>query len=292
MRLLILFLSLLPACAQVHTADHVVVIGVDGMSPAGLRKARVPTIDAMRAAGSWTYHARGVMPTVSAPNWASMIMGAGPEQHGVTSNDWRKDTFDIAPTVIGPGGFFPTVFSVLREQRKDAAIGIFHHWGGFAVLVEPGVANVVEHCKTQGETISHAVAYLKENKPTLLFIHLDHVDDAGHKYGHGSPEYIAAVAETDRLTARVLDAVRAAGIENDTLVLLTADHGGVGKKHGGNSMAELEIPWIVRGPGVREGHEIESPVNTYDTAATIAAVLSLRPPAAWIARPVREAFAQ
>ena len=35
-------------------------------------------------------HARGVIPTVSSPNWASMIMGAGPEQHGITSNDWSE----------------------------------------------------------------------------------------------------------------------------------------------------------------------------------------------------------
>jgi len=43
--------------------------------------------------GAWTLHARGVMPTVSSPNWASMIMGAGPEQHGVTSIDWQPYKF-------------------------------------------------------------------------------------------------------------------------------------------------------------------------------------------------------
>jgi len=31
-------------------------------------------------------------------------------------------------------------------------------------------------------------------------------------------------------------------------------------------------------------------VNTYDTAATIARVFGLKPPACWIARPVSEAF--
>jgi arylsulfatase A-like enzyme len=55
-------------------------------------------------------------------------------------------------------------------------------------------------------------------------------------------------------------------------------------------MAEIEIPWIICGPGIRRGHEIKSPVNTYDTAATIAALLKVRPPEGWIARPVTEAF--
>lgn len=289
---MVLFLSFSPVWAQTPSARHVVVIGVDGLSPDGLRKARVPNIDALRAAGAWTYHARAVMPTVSSPNWASLIMGAGPEQHGVTSNEWRPDRYEIAPTAKGPGGFFPTVFSVLRQQRKDAVIGVFHHWEDFARLVEPGAPDVIEHYKTQGETTDQAITWLKKQKPTLLFIHLDHVDDAGHEHGHGSPQYIAAVEETDRLTGIVPKAIHDAGIEGDTLLLFTADHGGVGTRHGGNTMAELEIPWIVRGPGVRKGHEIESPVNTYDTAATIAVVLGLKPPGAWIARPVAEAFSR
>src|SRR6059036_3684283 len=36
--------------------------------------------------GAWTLEARGVMPTLSSPNWESAIGGASPEQHGITSN--------------------------------------------------------------------------------------------------------------------------------------------------------------------------------------------------------------
>jgi arylsulfatase A-like enzyme len=55
-------------------------------------------------------------------------------------------------------------------------------------------------------------------------------------------------------------------------------------------MAEIEIPWIIRGRGVVAGKELATPVNTYDTAATAAAILGLEPPKCWIARPVVEAF--
>ena len=37
-------------------------------------------------------------------------------------------------------------------------------------------------------------------------------------------------------------------------------------------------------------YEIRAPVNTCDTAATLAYIFQAAPPAAWIARPVREAF--
>jgi arylsulfatase A-like enzyme len=74
---------------------------------------------------------------------------------------------------------------------------------------------------------------------------------------------------------------------SNTLLLVTADHGGIGKKHGGLTMAELEIPWIAVGPNVRNA-ELRNPVDTYDTAATIADALGLDMPRCWIARPVKE----
>ena len=220
-----------------------------------------------------------------------MISGAGPEQHGVTTNDWKPDDFQIEPTAVGPGGIFPTMFSLLRTQRPQARIGIFHDWDGFARLVEKGVPDVIEHPQGPQATTDRAIAYLQAERPTLTFIHLDHVDGAGHEHGHGSPEYYRAVEEADRLIGQILAGLREAGIADQTLVLITADHGGKGKGHGGATMAEIEIPWILSGPGVAQGFEIKDPVNTYDTAATVAHVLGLKPPGCWIARPVRSAFA-
>ena len=71
-----------------------------------------------------------------------------------------------------------------------------------------------------------------------------------------------------------------------TVLLVTADHGGKGKKHGGATMEEIEIPWILHGPGVAAGKEITAPVNTYDTAATVAHVFGLKPPVV-LDRPAR-----
>ncbi len=279
------------ANAQVPGVEHVVIIGVDGLSPDGIRKAETPNLHRLMKGGASTLHARGVMPTVSSPNWASMIMGAGPEQHGVTSNDWEPNKFDISPTAVGSGGTFPTIFGLLRQQRPSAKIACFHDWDGFARLFERDAADIVEHPDGPVKTTERAVAYLKEKKPQFTFIHLDHVDHAGHTYGHGTPEYYKSVAEADRLIGLIFKGLEDAGIVGKTVVLITADHGGKGKGHGGATMAELEIPWILHGPGVAAGKELATPVNTYDTAATVAYLFGLEAPRCWIARPVVEAFA-
>jgi predicted AlkP superfamily pyrophosphatase or phosphodiesterase len=278
--------------AQVPGVEHFVVIGVDGLSPEGIRRAKTPVLHRMMAEGAATLHARGVMPTVSSPNWASMIMGAGPEQHGVLSNDWMPGLGPITPTVVGPGGIFPTVFGLLRQQKPSSKIGCFHDWDGFARLVERDVCDRIAHPKGPVETTNQAISFLKEERPTLLFIHLDHVDHAGHQHGHGTPQYDAAVEEADRLIGLVLAALRDSGMADHSLVLVTSDHGGKGKGHGGSTMDEIEIPWIIQGRGVIPGRELGATVNTYDTAATIAHALGLTPPKAWIARPVLDAFAE
>jgi predicted AlkP superfamily pyrophosphatase or phosphodiesterase len=286
----ILATHVLSAQAQVAGVDHVVIVGVDGLSPDGVRKAETPVLHRLMHAGAWTLHARGVMPTSSSPNWASMIMGAGPEQHGVTSNDWQPDRFEIAPVAVGPGGIFPTIFSVLKQQRPSARLACFHDWDGFGRLVERALLDRLEDASGPEAAVERAVSYFRQARPQLTFIHLDHVDHAGHQQGHGTPDYYQAVAEADRLVGRVINGLKEASMWDRTILLITSDHGGKGKKHGGATMDEIEIPWILHGPGVAAGRELSAPVNTYDTAATVATIFGLTPPDCWIGRPVRAAF--
>ena len=269
---------------------HVVIVGCDGMSPDGVQKADSPVIHRLMREGAHTFHARAVMPTDSSPNWASMIMGAGPEQHGVTSNGWKPDQFDITPIAVGPGGIFPTIFSVIREQRPQAIMAVFHEWDDFARLLERKMVDKIVHGKDADATIQAAIAYIREKKPLFTFIHLDLVDHAGHQYGHGTPEYYESVKKADGLTGEIVKILKETGIYEQTILLVTADHGGKGKKHGGATMGEIEIPWIIVGPGVAPNKEIPDPIDIYDTAATVAYVLGLNPPACWIARPVKAAF--
>ena len=270
--------------------EHVVVIGVDGLGSEGLRRVNPPHLARLRKSGASTLSARAVMPTSSSPNWASMIMGAGPDLHGVTSNDWQPWKFDRAPTTVGSGGIFPTIFGTLREQRPEAVIGVFHDWKDFGRLLETNAPNVLKHVKDAIETADAAIKYLRQSKPHFLFIHFDGVDHAGHAFGWTSPHYDKALELTDSLIGAILETLDNAGLTEKTVVLVTADHGGKGMRHGGPSNEELEIPWIIKGPGVRSGLEIRSAVNTFDTAPTLAHIFGLKPPTCWIGQPVREAF--
>lgn len=265
---------------------HVVIIGVDGLSPAGIQAAPTPTMDRMCAEGSCTFEARAVLPTKSSPNWMSMVSGAAPTQHGVTSNAWQRDNVGIPPSVTGMEETFPTIFGIARQQRPEIGIGAVYEWKGFIRLIESSALDFNRAGDDADETAALAVEYIQRKGPELLFIQLDHVDRAGHDFAHGSAEYIAAVEKADGLIAQLIEAIVVAGISDTTTVIVTADHGGTGGGHGGESMDELLIPFLVSGRNIRPGHRIELPVNTWDIASTVAFLLGLEQPAAWIGRPV------
>ncbi len=277
-----------PASAESgQRARHVIVIGVDGLSADGVRKAQMPNLHTMMEQGSWTLSARGVLPTSSSANWASILTGVGPEQHGVTSNDWRVSEFNFPTAVIGSGNFYPSIFQLLADQRPDWEVGSIYEWEGFANLYDRRFVDHDAHGASEEEATKLAVDYIRSKKPDFLFVHLDNVDHAGHGEGHGTPQYYAAVAQADKMIGRIRQATIDAGIADETVILVTSDHGGVGKGHGGETLAELEIPWVVYGKGVNPGARLDLPINTYDTTATVAWLLGVEPPYAWLGRPVR-----
>ena len=270
--------------------EHVVVVGVDGLSPDGIQKAHTPVLNALIPNSAYSFHARAVLTTSSSQNWSSMIMGAGPEQHGITSNEWERDNFSITPTAAGPEGLFPSIFSEVRAAEPEAYIASVYDWGGFGRLFPSSTVDADIDGDGPQDTVDKVLAQLVEHKPRLTFIHLDHVDHALHSYGHGTDGYYTSVTEADRLIGAIMEGLKVAGMADRTLVLISSDHGGLGKGHGGSSMQELEIPWIAHGVGVAKGTRLTVPINIFDTAATVLYALGIAPPLAWIARPVTDAF--
>jgi arylsulfatase A-like enzyme len=73
-------------------------------------------------------------------------------------------------------------------------------------------------------------------------------------------------------------------------VLLQSDHGGHERTHGTASSEDMTIPWLVAGPGIRQGYEIKTAVSLLDTAPTLARLLKISPHPAWEGRCIEEIF--
>ena len=191
--------------------------------------------------------------------------GLDVKAHGLSWNNWKPDRGYIK---------VPTIFETAEEAGDKTAMFV----GKFKLrhLARPGTVDVFErpgyYCK---KVADEAADYLVRVKPELTFIHFSNPDEAGHSSGWESDKYTHAIGEDDKCLGVVITALKNAGMMDDTLIIVSADHGGHNKAHSGALAVDREIPWIAHGPGVRSNHVLRGSISTVDTAATALDALGL-----------------
>ena len=122
-----------------------------------------------------------------------------------------------------------------------------------------------------GETID----LLRRYQPDVTLTYLVSTDLAGHAVGWGSDEYLAAAARIDALLADLIDA---AGPES--AIVVTTDHGGVGRGHFEPLDDILETFVIVRSARIRP-RSMWSDASILDIAPTVADLACVAPAPEW-----------
>lgn len=146
------------------------------------------------------------------------------------------------------------------------------------------------HAQAPEALCGMAERYIKEKKPTFLAVCFDNPDHVGHQSGHDTSEYYAKLKELDAYIARVVRAVKDADMFKETIFIITSDHGGIGKGHGGKTMPEMETPFVIYGKNVKNGGEFSGSMMQYDVASTVAYIFDLEQPQVWIGRPMKRVF--
>lgn len=278
-------------------ASHVVFLALDGWATQSFENDldNMPTVKKLMEEGCYTFRKRSTMPSSSATNWATIFMGVPPEMHGY--NAWDSKVPAIEPYAVGKNGMPPTVYTLLAEQRPEAVSACIYNWDGIGYVVD--TAAVGFHLYDPGYhdqsdstydmlsyTRRQAVRYLEENKPAFFTFYIGDVDLWGHGSGWESEEYRKCLAQTDEAIALVIQTLKDQGMYDDTVIVVTSDHGGMGNGHGGFTLKEMETPFVIAGKNVARKGEIGSFMMQYDVAATLAEALGLRIPSDWRGRSV------
>ena len=258
-----------------YTYKHVALIGVDG---AGVffRDTETPNIDKIIENGAVSYDVLTAEPTISADCWGSMLICVKPEVHGLTNDILSSKPYDIESK-------YPSVFRVIRENMPEATLASFSNWSPInSGLVENNL-NVYKESSWDADLTEKICTYLKENgAPTFMFVQFDEVDGAGHCHGYRSEKYLNQITVEDGFVGRILDVYKELGALEDTLFIVTADHGGLGTSHGGSSDDEKIVMFSAIGKTVKNGTIGEMEIR--DTPAIILHALGLTQPTSWTAR--------
>ncbi len=275
------------AAQKEDLASHVIIIGLDGWGTWSMPDAEIPFMREKMEEGSYTLYKRAVLPSISGANWAAMMNGTPVESSGITNND-PYPTFK--PLYLTEHNAQPTFFYLLRQQRPELETGVVCEWGDFLNYADTLSLNYykrIEDPETYPDAIvEESVAYIKEKKPALCFIHIDALDHMGHSFGKGSPEYYAELPKVDDRVRRIVEGLKEAGIYEDSIIMISSDHGHEGTGHGGHTLNEIETPFVIWGKGVKKNHEITETMIQYDVAATVAEVFHLDTPQSWRGVPI------
>jgi len=285
------------SCQKTPTAEHVIILGFDAMSARGIQRAETPNLNRLIENGAVSVHTRCIRETSSSQNWMTMVSASPIEMHGVFTNKWEPDYPDnLEPALKNGKGLYPTIFDLIREQKPQLRQEAFVEWLGeirmydMSAFDKSFVKGRDEGIKSWKDVLDKAYDTYLEDRPEMMFLSMDITDHMGHTFGHESEEYLSCVKDMDEWVGKFVSELESRGWMKNTVIIITADHGGIGPGHGGDTLAEFEIPIILYGKGVTKGQVMKRINMIYDVGATAATLLGVKLPWECRGKFLEEAF--
>lgn len=211
----------------------VILISLDGFRYDYFEKFNPPTLNRLAKAGVRAKWMIPSFPTKTFPNHYTIATGLYPANHGIVENN----VYD-----------FGTVFSMSKRREVENP----RWWGGEPIWVTAEKQGQIAasyffvgtETKIEGEQptfwrayngtvppemrIDKALGWLdlpRAKRPTLITLYFSDVDDAGHAFSPDAEETKYAVWNVDRYVERLVNGLRARGVDQKVNLIIVSDHG-------------------------------------------------------------------
>ena len=263
----LLFCLAITAALGASAAPKVLVYMLDGARADALEAVNHPVWQALKenrwADGyktAWSVTAGNepfVLPA-SAPNHAVIATGKLAKHHKVFDNKNRfYKNFSHAAT--------PTWQERIGRKLPNTRIVQVFSWAPDVMFMpESGIVSVVSGADgTNNQVLVKMLG--RKNAPAVLMVFDDAPDHAGHKHGYYpyTKQYLSKVRAAMQRFSNLLDAIKAQPTfaEDDWLIILCSDHGGVGKVHYTASPQSYTVPLLYCGKNIPAGQIAGRPNN-------------------------------
>ena len=242
------------------------------------------------------------------PAHASLLTGFYPSRHGLTSHErYLSSSIATLAQLFSRAGY--RTAAVVNSHNLGPDFGLDRGFQQYRYVEERA-----ERREPSTEITDQAMEWVSHSggSPLFLFLHYYDVHSdyaslseyeseflrpyegiadgstaqlAAHREGRESlsdadapnliDRYDAGIRQMDAEIGRVLDFLRERGLWEDTLFVLTSDHGEEFFEHGGVLHGQtqyqevIRVPLVVNGPGVPAGRRVPTPVSLVDIAPTL-----------------------
>jgi arylsulfatase A-like enzyme/tetratricopeptide (TPR) repeat protein len=256
----------------------------------GAKDVETPNLDGIARAGAMALRATAHVP-LTRPSHASLFTGMLPTRHGIRDNitPVQLPEAPTLATLAKASGFRTAAFvsSVVLARGGGLERGFDAYSDDLAADSPAEELPFLNELQRSGEeTIEEAIAWLSTNRDSRVFAWI-HLYEPHHPYEPPEPYrtrylsrlYDGEVAWSDELVGRLDESLGSLGFREDTLLVVTSDHGeGLGEHretlHGFFIYeTTLAVPLLFRGPGVIAGTRIESLAQGVDLFPTLAEMM-------------------
>lgn len=240
---------------------HVIVISYDAFSQDNWEMAnKQPNLSKLIKNGAYTTKVKSVYPTLTYVIHASYVTGVYPNKHGVYHNNpfqpfvaeedqqWHWFRRDIkVPTVYeevtrrgmsvagilwpvtGKAAIQYNIPEIKAIKNENQALKIMKNGSPlYSISMELKYGRYrkgIEQPYLDDFSTMCAVDTIKRKKPNLLLLHLIELDDTKHALGTTGPHIEQAICRMDKRIGDLIQAVKEAGIQDDTTFIVVGDHG-------------------------------------------------------------------
>ena len=291
-RALFLFLAFLPLLAQAATKPNIVLITLDSTRADRLGflggHARTPALDAL-AKESLTFERAYAQAPLTVVSHATLLTGTYPQTHQVTEfGAPLAASLPYLPDLLHAQGYRAAAFvgSIDLDPRNGLAPGFDR---GFSVYdagfhpPQPGETRAPSTMRSADQVVARAIAWLNKpgQMPVFLWVHL------GDPQGASPASYDRTLAANDIALGKLVAALRAKRLYDDTLIVVAADHGQSLGAHGEDTHGiflydeTIHVPLLMKLPkGQMAPKRVSARVGLIDVAPTILEVAGVPIPSA------------
>lgn len=254
---------------------------------------KTPNLDGLAAEGTRFAQCISSSP-LTLPSHASMMTGSYPFVHGARDNGsfTLSDANETLAERLKQAGYttHAEVAAIVLNERYGLAQG-FDSYGDVATVAETKGEDVLSRklpplpnqlVRTADEITKAGIELLRQNQAKRFFIFL-HYFDPHREYAPPEPfagqyenGYLGEIAFVDAELGKLFGALDSLGLDDNTLVIVTSDHGEGRGDHGEDAHSFFlydstqHVPLVMRCPGVvPAGKVVSSQVRLIDIPATV-----------------------
>jgi predicted AlkP superfamily pyrophosphatase or phosphodiesterase len=211
----------------------VILISLDGFRYDYPEKFNPPTLNELAKNGVRAQWLIPSFPTKTFPNHYTVATGLYPEHHGIVENNiydfGAVFGMSVREEVQSSRWWLGEPIWVTAEKQNQRS-GAFFFPGTEAEIqgVRPHFWKPYDGKVTNETRVDAVLSWLDlpaNERPTFYTIYFNDVDEAGHNFSPDSEETRAAVLRLDANLARLLEGLKARGIEEQVNLIVFSDHG-------------------------------------------------------------------